>query len=140
MFPELFTRNPGQKIFSLVLASLIWFAVHAGLTLGSHGPEIGNDTRLFEGRPITVLTPAADLGRYEVRPEKVSFLLRGDAVTLAKIRPQDLEVYVNLIETSSARMTRPIHIYAPAGTEVVAVNPAEVLVERLPNAVLPSGR
>ena len=137
MVPELFTRNPGQKIFSLVLASLIWFAVHAGLTLGSHGSPIGHDTRLFESRPITVLTAAADLGRYEVRPDRVSVLLRGDAAVLAKIRPQELEIYVNLVEPSPSRTTRLIHIFAPPGTEVVTVNPAEVMVERLPSAVLP---
>lgn len=138
MLSGILTQNRWQKIFSLLLASLIWFAVHSGLTLGLHNAPIGRDVRTFESRPITVLSSATDLGRYEVRPNGVTVLLRGEAARLAAIRPQDLEVYVNLIDSALLPMTRPIHIYPPSGTEVVAVIPAEVRIERLPSAVLPS--
>ncbi len=135
MLKHLFTHNRWQKIFSLLLASLIWFAVHSGLALNGASAELGRDVRAWEGLPITVLTPAADLGHYEVSPAQVSVVLRGDAATLAKIRPQDLEVYVNLVEASDSHMTRRIHIYAPADTQVLSISPAEVQIERLPPPV-----
>ncbi|HTH49097.1 MAG TPA: CdaR family protein [Candidatus Limnocylindria bacterium] len=132
MLKHLFTHNRWQKIFSLLLASLIWFAVHSGLGLSVSGTDMGRDTRSWDHLPITVLTPAADLGHYNVNPAQVSVVLRGDGGVLDKIRPQDLEVYVNLVEASESRMTRPIHIYAPADTQVLSISPAEVQIERLP--------
>ncbi len=140
MLKHLFTHNRWQKIFSLLLASLIWFAVHSGIALNGPGPELGTEERTFDGLPITVLTPAADLGHYEVSPATVSVKLRGDPTALVKARPQDLEVYVNLVEASESRMTRSIHVYAPADTQVLSVTPAEVQIERLPPSPLPSSR
>ena len=140
MLKHLFTHNRWQKIFSLLLAYLIWFAVHSGLALNGPAPELGSEVRTFDNLPITVLTPAADLGHYEVSPARVSVVLRGDSAALVRARPQDLEVYVNLVEASESRMTRRIHIYAPADTQVLSVTPAEVQIERLPPPPLPSPR
>ena len=137
MWRELFTHNRWQKFFSLLLASLIWLAVRPGSGLSLRVDEAGRGEREFTGLPITVLTTASDLGRYQVAPDKITLLLRGDRETLERLTPSELEVYVNLVETSPDRSTRRIHVYAPAGTEVVTVSPAEVQIDRLASA-LPS--
>lgn len=140
MISDLFTHNRWQKVFSLLFASLIWFAVHSGIGLNPQGSAPGHEFRAFDGLPITVLTPAAAPGRYELAPAHVAVVLRGDAAVLAKVKPSDLEVYVNLAEATPTRLPRPIHVHAPPGTQVVSVNPAEARIERLPGPALPPPR
>ena len=137
MLKALFTYNRWQKIFSLLLASLIWFAVRTGIGLNLRVDDVGRDGRRFAGLPITVLTTASDLGRYQVVPATVTLVLRGDPEVLKDLAPADIEVYVNLVEPGPGRSTRPIHFHAPAGTEVVTINPVEVQIERITNALLP---
>lgn len=129
---DFFTTNRWQKLFSLVLATMIWFAVSSGVQLAPLMEDLGHDARQFEGLPITVLTQASDLGRYRVEPDRVTLVLRGDRVMLDAVEPVQLEVYVNLAEPGSRLATRPLHVYVPAGTELVSIHPREVLVERLP--------
>ena len=137
MLKALFTYNRWQKIFSLLLASLIWFAVRTGIGLNLRVDDVDRDDRRFVGLPITVLTTASDLGRYQVVPATTTLVLRGDPVVLKDLAPTDIEVYVNLVEPGPGRSTRPIHFHAPPGTEVVTINPVEVQIHRLTNALLP---
>ena len=140
MFRDLFTHNRWQKAVSLLLASLIWFAVRSGIGLNLRVDDLGHDGRRFEGLPITVLTTAADLGRYRVTPDRVTLVVRGDPVRLKALGPAELEVYVNLVEPGPDHSTRPIHVHVPVGTEVVTVLPGEVQIERLASALAPPAR
>ena len=137
MISDLFTHNRWQKVFSLLFASLIWCAVHWGIGFNPSGSGPGPEFRTFDSQPVTVLTAPSTLGRYEVSPARVGVVLRGQAAALAKVKPTDLEVYVNLVETAQTRMLRPIHVHAPPNTELVSVNPAVVQIERQPGPGLP---
>jgi YbbR domain-containing protein len=131
---DFFVTNRWQKLFSLVLATLIWLTVRSGIELAPLIEDLGHDARQFERLPITVLTSATDLGHYRVEPERVTVVLRGDRLLLEQVQAAQLEVYVNLVEATGKLGTRPVHVYAPSGTEVVTVQPREVLVERLPDS------
>lgn len=135
---DFFVINRWQKLFALFLAVLIWLAVRSGVTLTPAADDVGHEPRRFDQLPITVLTTSTDLGRYRLEPEFVSVILRGDATLLEKIKPSQIEVFVNLTEDSPMG-TRPIHVYPPEGTELVSLQPREVLVDRLlaaePNSV-----
>lgn len=126
---EFFVTNRWQKLFALFLAILIWLAVHSGVTLGPKTPP-GHGHQEFAEVPLLVLTPAADLGRYRLQPEHVRVLLRGDPSVLKGVSSGAIEAFVSLAE-GSPMGTRPIHVYPPAGTELISVMPDEVLVERL---------
>lgn len=126
---EFFVTNRWQKLFALFLAILIWLAVHSGVTLAPEDPP-GHGHQEFVDVPLLVLTPAADLGRYRLQPESVRVLLRGDPSILKVVNARTIEAFVSLAEDSPMG-TRPIHVYPPAGTALISVEPAEVLVERL---------
>ena len=126
---DFFVTNRWQKLFALFLAVLIWLAVHSGVALAPEGPP-GHSHREFQDVPLLVLTPAADLGRYRLQPESVRVLLRGDPSVLKVVNSRAIEAFVSLAE-DPAMGTRPIHVYPPAGTAVISVEPDEVLVERL---------
>jgi YbbR domain-containing protein len=127
----LFRENRGQKLFALGLAVLIWFTVRSteGLRLVE---DESHATRRFESVSITVLTSASDLGRYQVSPESVMVELRGNPAVLNQLAPRELEVYVNLIDLGTTPQDFPLHVNPPPGTDLVAVRPLKVLVDRLP--------
>lgn len=126
---DFFVTNRWQKLFALVLAILIWFAVHSGVTLAPEAVA-GHSHQEYAEVPLLVLTPAADLGRYRLQPESVRVLLRGDPSVLKVVNSRAIEAFVSLAEDSPMG-TRPIHVYPPAGTALISVEPDEVLVERL---------
>ena len=129
MLRELVTHNPCQKFFSLLLAALIWSTVHFGIGQEPRGEDPSGNLRSFQNLPITVLTTASDLTRYEVSPTTVQLTLRGDHTLLERVHPAELEVYVNLTEISPVRIKRRLHVNAPPGLQVVLLQPEEVLVE-----------
>ncbi len=133
---DFFVTNRWQKLFSLFLAVLIWLAVQSGVTLAPDAAP-GHGHSEFRDVPLLVLTPAADLGRYRTRPESVQVLLRGDPSVLKLVNSRTIEAFVSLAEDSPMG-TRKIHVYPPAGTAVISVEPEEVLVERLPESTPPN--
>lgn len=129
MLRDLVTHNPWQKFFSLLLAALIWSTVHFGIGQDPRGDDASGNRRSYQNLPITVLTTASDLTRYQVSPTMVNLILRGNPDALEQVRPSDLEVYVNLTENSPLRMKRRIHVNVPPGLQVVVLQPEEVQVE-----------
>jgi len=131
-----FRENRWQKLFSAGLAVMIWFTVRSTEGLRVSSVEAGR-TRIFERISITVLTSAADLGRYRVSPEFVRVELRGDPDVLEHLPPSELEAYVNLVELKATPQTVLLHVNPPPGTDLVSVSPARVLVDRLPEGSPP---
>jgi hypothetical protein len=131
---DFFIINRWQKLFALFLAGLIWLAVRSGIALAPAQGEIGHDIRQFDHVPLAVLNWVSNETRFRLEPTQVSLVLRGDPSVLENVRADQLEVFVNLIENPPGKGTRPIHVYVPAGTELVSVRPREVLVDRLPTS------
>jgi len=128
---EFISYNRWQKGFSLLFALLIWFTVRQGVERDSGAPVVPDGySRTFEHLPIRVLTHASELNRFRVTPAEVTVVLRGTPDTLNRLRPQDVEVYVNIAEDSGgAPGRRAIHVNAP-GAQLGSVSPQEVLIER----------
>ncbi len=129
---EFTTYNRWQKIFSLVFAVLIWATVRQGVEQDGGAPVVPEGySRTFENLPIRVLTLASELSQFRVNPSHVTVVLRGRPDVLNRLRPQDVEVYVNLAEVSPADADRhPVHVNAP-GVQLGSVSPQEVLIERV---------
>lgn len=137
---EFLQYNRWQKIFSLVFAILIWATVRQTLDQADGPPVVpeGN-ARTFEHLPIRVLTLASNLTQFRVNPASVTVVLRGRPETLNRLRPQDVEVYVNLTDTpDSPPNRRAVHVNAP-GAQLGSVSPQEVLIEPVQSSdTLPS--
>lgn len=129
-FRDYLLEHRWQKLFALGLAVLIWFTVRS-----TEGLRIVDDAsdgiRHFDNVPIVVLTSAADLGRYEVRPSRVQIELGGAPERLRDLTPSMIEAYVNLVDLGRTPQTLNIHVNPPSGTVVTLVNPDKVLVDRL---------
>ncbi len=131
-FREFTTYNRWQKIFSLFFAILIWANVRQGVERGGGAPVVPDAySRTFEHLPIHVLTLASELDQYRVAPAEVTVVLRGRPDLLNRLRPQDVEVYVNLTDSTAVPLTHvAIHVNAP-GAQLGSVSPEQVLIERI---------
>lgn len=129
---EFVTYNRWQKVFSLLFAILIWFNVRQSVENNGGDPVVPEAySRTFEHLPIRVLTLASDLEQVRVTPGEVTVVLRGRPELLNRLRPQDVEVYVNLTEEPPPPSDRrPVHVNAP-GVQLGSVSPQEVLIERV---------
>ncbi|KAB2654630.1 MAG: hypothetical protein DVB31_16485 [Verrucomicrobia bacterium] len=128
---EFLRHNRWQKIVSLLLAMLIWFTVKQGLERGGGFPVVPDaNTRTFDHLPIRVLTATANPGPVHLNPSEVTVVLRGRPDVLSRLRPQDVEVYVNLADPAPTNTLRRIVRVNAVGCQVGSVSPEEVLIER----------
>lgn len=139
-------HNPGLKLVSIGLASLVWYAVYgrhqvlvapAAPADGASEPAVKDYVRL----PITVMQSAGEAHAFDVQPAQVSVRVSGDQAILQELRGSDLEVFVNLADLGDRRSAaRRVKILTPAGVKVLRVEPALVHIERLSLDLLSTNR
>jgi YbbR domain-containing protein len=112
------------KLFSLVLAILIWLTV----TFASK-KEIGTENRVFSNLPVAVLASAEDVHNFKVSPHDVEITVRGDPTTLQSLQSKDIRALVDLTGVTVARdLRKRIQVSVPAGVICMRVVPEEVQV------------
>ena len=134
-FRDYVLKNFGWKVISLLLAALIWYNIHSShpneIQL-SHNPVSSGAIREFPSLPITVLTDAADLHGYLVRPNFVKVIVTGNLALLKNLTAKDIQVFVNLTDlTESSETMQKINVFPPGGVTLVGVTPPFVRVERI---------
>ena len=120
------------KLFSLVLAVLIWLTVTVSIKKEVSPVSSLVFTpaeRMFYNLPITMISSAADVRDFKVEPREVELAVRGDAKTLQSLQSRDIRVFVDLStfdpKTDKARR---VEVATPAGVSHLRVNPEEVQV------------
>ena len=115
---EFLTRNWFAKLFSLVLATMLWITISS-----EANSEIGIVIPLeYKNIP----------GRYEVTGDTtntVEVRLRGPATLIREISPQDISATVDLGGLRPGEKIVQLsqqNVRAPFGIEIVRVNPAQV--------------
>jgi YbbR domain-containing protein len=112
------------KLFSLVLAVLIWLTV----TFASQ-KEVGTESRVFSNLPVTILAASEDVHNFKVSPREVEITVRGDAKTLQSLQSKDIQAVVDLTGVAAARdLRKRIEVSVPAGVTYLRAAPEEVQV------------
>ncbi len=112
------------KLFSLILATLIWLAVRSNLSNAS--TEL---VRTFLNRPILVLTDNAEHAAVSVTPDQATVTVRGPASLMQFIKDEDIHVFVRLGEKRHLTGDLPVHVHVPAGASVALVTPSTAAVK-----------
>jgi hypothetical protein len=119
-----FLHNFWLKLFSVVLATLIWLAVWASLrgeSVLSHRIASAEVTRKFPRRPVLVVTGTGEHPALAIEPSDVSVLVRGPAAVLSGLKEQDIQVFLHLQGRLDSAGDFGVVVHAPIGvTEVVA--------------------
>ena len=131
---EIILHNFWLKLFSLLLATLIWFAVRYGIETNFHptnpitNPIEKNSYRL----PISVLTQPGDSRIFKLTPDTVFVTVNAEAAILREIAKADLHAYVDLtIIRHNEKSPQKIHLQVPDGINVIEVMPLSTLVEQI---------
>jgi len=123
-------RDWGLKLFALALAVLIWTTVHDMIQGTGGGGAVGfGRTRTLPGVPVWVLIPANWGQAWRVEPARVEVVVRGRRELLDTLRPEDIRVVVRVDpEHSGVEHLEPVEVSAPAGVNVVRVQPPRIRV------------
>ena len=123
-------QNFWLKLFSLVLATMIWFAIFGAQTnLRPDRLALGTVTRKFERVPITVMKSAADLRAFRVEPSVVDITVTGPLAKVQALTAQQVEVFINLTDMhDTVGLTKKILVHLPPDIVLRGVSPTEVSI------------
>ena len=119
------------KSFSLVLAVMVWLAVHANIRTESSGSQ--NPFRPPEQdrfvRQIWLKTAGTDRQGYSVEPPAVTIKVNADPAVLKKLNPNDIEVSVNLTGVTNVIGYFPVEVKLPRNVSLQSYSPSHVHIE-----------
>jgi YbbR domain-containing protein len=129
---RLVLHNFWLKFLSVLLASLIWFAVDANIRkepIRLHTLFRPESSRDFPDRPILVLESPGHMSHWRVEPAKATVTVVGPARTLEQIHESDVAVFVRVAGSPKTIMPAVVEVHAPLGVSVSDISPAAVLVK-----------
>jgi len=136
-----FTKDLGWKLFSVFLALAIWLTVHKILDESVPQPVFvpppppNPVAATFTNLPVLIVSAAADVREFNVKPNAVTVTVSGQPEIMAALRAGQIHALVDLTDIEAARdLHRPVDISTPTGVTLVSVEPAEV------NVVIPAQR
>lgn len=119
---SLFLDHFWLKLFSLILATLIW------LTVRDSGVS-AEATRTFVNRPVLVLTDRAQHIAVVVNPSLASVTVRGPASLINELTEQEVQVFVRMTDREQVTGEFPIHAHVPSGASVFLVTPMTATIK-----------
>jgi YbbR domain-containing protein len=128
---DIVTKDVGWKVFSLALATVIWFTVRP---VGREGTPPGNPLavsvpRTFPNLPVVIMSSAADVRAFRVNPDMVNVKVGGPSEVVAALTERDIRVTVDLTEIESARgLQARVVVGVPPGVTFIEAIPAQVSV------------
>lgn len=128
---ELIFDNLWLKIFSVLLAMLIWFAADTQLaekpTMSAAFP--GNAAQAsFVDRPVLVLTLPTDRRLFRVDPPTVSVTVSGSAPLVQELTESKVGVFVQAPATNVMSEPMTVQVNVPRGLTVVQTRPEAAVV------------
>ena len=111
------------KLFSLILATLIWLTVRSNLSSASF-----EENRTFLSRPILVLSDTAEHSGVLVSPSNASVTVRGPTSLVREFTEEDIHVFVRLSDRHQFSGELPVHVHLPAGASVALITPTTARV------------
>jgi len=119
------TKDIGWKIFSVILALVIWVTVHK--IYEEPGPVT---TRARENTygdlPVLIVSESADVHDFHVVPATVSVTVSGSPEAMSTLQANEIRATVDL--TTGKELRRKVEVSAPPGVKLVSVDPPRVTV------------
>ncbi len=128
---DIITKDVGWKLFSLVLATGIWFTVRPVGREGmkSSNPLVASVPRTFTNLSVVVMSSAADVREFRVNPDMINVKVSGPSEVVAALIEHDIRVTVDLTEIESARgLQARVVVAVPPGVTFIEADPAQVSV------------
>jgi hypothetical protein len=131
MLREIFIKDFGWKLFSLLLAAFIWYTVHkiieepkAAVVSPDNVPVI------YPNVPVVVVATAADAHIFGVDSNAVSVTVSGAKEVMDVLQANQIHATVDVsgFDDRSKELNRHVDVSVPWGVTVIDVEPAQVKV------------
>lgn len=119
---EFLRRNLALKIFSVVMAIVLWSYVKY-----VQMPQAVQATRSKIRIPLTVEGKSDKLVLMD-NPDEVEITVKGSAQAIAGIDPHHFKAYLDLKEKKAGQHQLPIKVTAPPGVEIVKIEPEKTVI------------
>jgi YbbR domain-containing protein len=120
-----FTKDIGWKIFSVILALVIWLTVHK--IYEEPGAAIARTRDIIYGDlPVLVVSESADVHDYRVSPATVSVTVSGSPEAMSTLQANEIRATVDI--TTGRDLRRKVEVAAPPGVKLVSIDPPRVTV------------
>ena len=127
---DLFIKDFGWKLFSLLLAAFIWLTVHKIIEEPKNSGTSSITSPVTYGNlPVLIVATAADVHLYRVEPSTVSVTVSGPSEVMAVLQANQLRATVDLTDVEAAKdLKRRVDVSAPSGVTLISVEPPNVRV------------
>jgi len=127
---DLFFRDFGWKLFSLLLAAFIWYTVHK--LIDEPGPvsvSSNNSLMTYSNLPVFFIATATDISVYQVQPNTVSVTVSGPSGLMDLLSTNQIRATVDLTDVEPGRNTEErVDVSVPPGITVFNVAPSRVKI------------
>ena len=126
--------NLGWKLFSLLIAFLVWSTYHISGGSFRLGLLDNMTAESWPGYRPRILTRQNDLYRYRIVPEEVSISVAGRRESMSNLRSRDRLAYVDANDyVVGGTNLVPVQVRTLPGITVTQIKPEKVLIERIPS-------
>jgi hypothetical protein len=131
MLREIFIKDFGWKLFSLLLAAFIWYTVHKIIEdpkAAVVSPD--NIPVIYPNVPVVVVATAADAHIFGVDSNAVSVTVSGAKEVMDVLEANQIHAMVDVsgVDDNSKERSRRVDVSVPWGVTVIDVEPAQVRV------------
>ncbi|MGD0745030.1 MAG: hypothetical protein ABSA45_07730 [Verrucomicrobiota bacterium] len=123
-----FIKDLGWKLFSIVLAVVIWLTVNnILLESGNYTVPVAGEKQIYDDLPVLVVSESSDVRNYRVLPGMVSVTVSGPPNVMAILQANQIRAVADLtgIESDNEKH-RHVDVSTPAGVTLVSVKPSSV--------------
>ena len=130
---DIFIRDFGWKLFSLLLAAFIWLTVHKIIEPKSANEPTGGMTLTYDNLPVLVVAAAADVHDFRLLQAGVSVTVSGPSDVIGKLQANQIRATVDLTDTSTVNTAKQrVNVSVPTGVTVVSIQPDSIGVSAPP--------
>ena len=119
------TKDIGWKIFSVILALVVWVTVHnIYQEPGAATARARENT--YGDLPVLVVSEASDVHDFRVLPATVSVTVSGPPEAMSTLQANEIRATVDM--TVGKELRRKVEVSMPPSVTLVAVEPSHVSV------------
>ena len=117
------TKDIGWKIFSVILAIVIWLTVHKIYEEPGTATTRARENT-YGDLPVLVVSESADVHDFRVLPATVSVTVSGSPEAMSTLQANEIRATVDL--TTGKELRRKVEISTPPNVTLVSVEPSHV--------------
>jgi YbbR domain-containing protein len=126
---DLFFKDFGWKLFSLLLAAFIWFTVHKIIEPRAAVEPASNMTLTYDNLPALIVAAHADVRDYRLLQSTVSVTVSGPSDVIGKLQANQIHATVDLTDASTVNTAKQrVDVAVPSGVTVVSIRPETISV------------